>query len=116
MKILAAILLAAATGATAAASAATTVTIAPSTLSFKQSMAACPGALAGITITQNHLRVAEQPGVLSDLDAASPTAQLLTLQNATGAAAAVTVNASTHTVTGKNVKLSGKSVACVWPD
>jgi hypothetical protein len=116
MKVLAAILLAAATGATAAASTAPSVTVAASNLSFKQAMAACPGALAGITFTLNHVRVAEQPGVLSDLDNASATDQLLVLQNAAGATATVHVDSVAHTVSGKNVKLSGKNVACVSPD
>jgi hypothetical protein len=79
-------------------------------------MAACPGALAGISFALNHLRVAEQAGVVSDLDDASPTAQVLTLQNASGASATVMVNAVAHTVSAKNVKLGNKSVACVSAD
>jgi hypothetical protein len=116
MKVLATILLAAAMGATAAAGTPASVTVQASNLSFKESMAACTGALAGITFTLNHVRIAEQAGVSADLDDASPTAQVLTLQNASGAAATVTINAVAHTVSAKNVKLGGKTVACVSPD
>jgi hypothetical protein len=109
--------LAAALGTAAVANAASTsVTVAPSQLSYKQAMAACPGTLAGVTFTLNHLRVAELPGVTTDLDATDPAAQTLTLTNAGGDSATVTVNAKAHTVAGKNVKLSGKAVACVSPD
>jgi hypothetical protein len=116
MKVLASILLAAATVATAAASTTPTVTVQASNMSFKDAMAACPGALAGISFTLNHLRVAEQPGVLSDVDDENPAAQVLVLQNASGASATVKVNAKAHTVSAKNVKLGNKSVACVSPD
>jgi hypothetical protein len=85
-------------------------------MSFKEAMTACPGALAGISFALNHVRIAEQPGVLSDLDDSSPTSQVLTLQNGRGGSAVVTINAQTHAVSAKNVKLSGKNVACVSAD
>jgi hypothetical protein len=116
MKVLASILLAAATVATAAASTTPSVTVQPSNVSFKDAMAACPGALAGISFALNHLRVAEQAGVVSDLDDANPTAQVLMLADAKGASATVNVNAKTHTVSAKNVKLGNKNVACVSAD
>jgi len=116
MKTLAVLLLTAATGAVAIASTGSSVTVQASNLSFKQSMSACPGALAGITFALNHVRIAEQPGVLSDLDDANPSAQVLVLQGAGGASATVTIDAAARTVAAKNVKLSGKSVACVSKD
>jgi len=116
MKILAVLLLTAATSAAAVADTGASVTVLASNLSFKQSMTACPGALAGITFTLGHVRIAEQPGVVSDLDDANPNAQVLTLQDAGGASATVTIDAKARTVSAKNVKLSGKNVACVSKD
>jgi hypothetical protein len=116
MKAFASILLAAATVATASAATPTSVTVQASNMSFKDAMNACPGALAGISFTLNHLRVAEHAGVVSDLDDANPTAQVLTLQDANGGSATVKVNAVAHTVGAKNVKLANGSVACVSPD
>ena len=72
--------------------------------------------VAGITFTLNHLRISELPGVYSDIDATDVAAQSVTLVGTGGAQAAVTVNAKTHAVTAKNVKLSGNNVACVSPD
>jgi spore maturation protein SpmA len=116
MKILAPFLLAAATVATAVAGTMPSVTVQASNVSFKDAMAACPGALAGISFSLNHLRVSEQAGVVSDLDDANPMAQVLMLQDAKGASATVTVNAKAHTVSAKNVKLGNKNVACVSAD
>jgi hypothetical protein len=79
-------------------------------------MAACPGALAGITFTLGHVRIAEQAGVSSDVDDANPAAQTIVLTPASGGGANVTVDATKHLVTAKNVKLSGNNVACVAPD
>ncbi|HTX58689.1 MAG TPA: hypothetical protein VMH02_03355 [Verrucomicrobiae bacterium] len=109
--------LAAVLGTAAVAGAAgTSVTVGASNTSFKAAMAACPGALAGITFTLNHVRIAELAGVSSDIDDADPTAQLVTLTAANGASAAVTVDAKAHTVAAKHVKLAGKTVACVSAD
>jgi hypothetical protein len=116
MKILASILLAAATVATASAGTMPTVIVQASNVSFKDSMAACPGALAGISFTLGHLRVAEHAGVVSDLDDANPSAQVLMLQDANGASATVNVNAKMRAVSAKNVKLGNKNVACVSAD
>lgn len=113
MRIVAVLSLLAALGASAAP---VSVTVAPSNTSFKEAMAACPGAMAGISFTLGHLRVAEQAGVDSDLDDADPTAQTLTLTAADGGTASVKIDAKTRTVIAKNVKLSGTSVACVSPD
>ncbi len=93
------------------------VTVAPSSIGFKQALAACPpGTLGAISLTLGHLRIAEEPGVDSDIDDANPNAQTVTLTNG-GRSATASVNASKNTVTAKHVSLaSGKRVACVAPD
>lgn len=112
MRIMAAVTFMAALGATGSA---TTVTVAPSSIGFKQAMAACPGALAAVSFTLGHVRIAELPGVSSDLDDTVPTAQTIALTSASGNAN-VTVNAKTRQVSANNVKLSGKTVACIGHD
>ena len=93
------------------------VTVQPSSIGFKQALAACPpGTLGAISLTLGHVRVAEAPGVDSDIDAANPSAQLLTLSGG-NKNAAVKVNASKNIVAAKHVTLvSGRRVACVAPD
>jgi hypothetical protein len=115
MKILASIVLAAATVATAAASTPSSVKVQGSNVSFKYALNACPGALAGISFSLHHVRIAEQAGVSSDLDDANPASQVLTLTGSTGSAV-VTIDAQALTVSAKNVKLAGKTVACISPD
>jgi hypothetical protein len=112
MRVLAALALVAALGASGASA---TVTVSGSSMTFKDAMKACgPGPLAAITFASSHLRVAEQPGVTVDLDAGSPTAQVVTLSSLTGASAVATIDAVAHTVTAKHVTLAaGKQVACV---
>ena len=104
-------------GAVGAAGAPTGVTVQPSSIGFKQALAACPpGTLAGISLTLGHVRVAEAPGVDTDIDAANPNAQMVTLIGA-GRQATATVNASKNTVSAKHVTLaSAKRVACVASD
>jgi len=94
-----------------------TVTVQPSSIGFKQALAACPtGTLAAITLTLGHVRVAEGAGVNSDIDDANPSAQTISL-SATSASATAKVDASKNTVWAKHVTLaSGKRVACVAPD
>ncbi len=101
-------------GATAASS---SVTVQPSSIGFKQALSSCPaGTLAAISLTLGHLRVAEGPGVDSDIDDANPNAQTIMLASGSKSAS-VTVNASKSTVMAKHVTLaSGKRVACVAPD
>jgi hypothetical protein len=113
-KPLAVIFLIAALGAAGAAS---SVTVHPSSIGFKQALAACPaGTLGAISLTLSHLRVAEGAGVDSDIDSANPNAQKVTLSNGSQSATAL-VNASENTVAAKHVSLaSGKRVACVAPD
>ena len=93
------------------------VTITPSSIGFKEALAACPaGSLAAISITLGHVRVAEAPGVDSDIDATNPNAQTVGLSSS-GKSATASVNAAKHTVAAKHVTLaSGKRVACVAPD
>jgi hypothetical protein len=97
--------------------ASSSVTVQPSSIGFKQALAACPpGTLAAISLTLGHVRVAETPGVDSDIDDANPAAQTITLTSA-GKSATATVNAHANTVAAKHVSLaSSKRVACVAPD
>lgn len=108
------VLLVAVLGATGSS---TSVTVQPSSIGFKQALAACPsGTLAAISLTLGHLRVAEAAGVDSDVDAANPSAQAVTLSNGVKNAT-VTVNASKNVVMAKHVTLAaGRRVACVAPD
>lgn len=112
MKLLSVLALVAAVGAGPGA----TVTVAPSSISFKDALAACPGALAGITFVLNHARIAEAAGVGTEIDDANPPVQTILLTDPSGTSASVTVNGSTHEVSAKNVKLAGANVACVSPD
>ncbi len=100
-----------------AAGAPASVTVAPSSIGFKQALAACPaGTLGAITLTLGHVRVAEGAGVESDIGGASPAAQTVSL-SAGSASATAKVDASKNTVSAKHVTLaSGKRVACVAPD
>jgi len=100
-----------------AAGAPASVTVQPSSIGFKQALAACPAdSLAAISLTLGHVRVAEGPGVDSDIDDQSVSAQIVTLSSGSKSAA-VTVNALKNTVSGKHVTLaSSKRVACVAPD
>ncbi len=104
-------------GALGASGAPASVSVQPSSIGFKQALAACSsGTLAAISLTLGHLRVAEAPGVDSDIDSANPSAQLVTLTSGSRTASAM-VNASKNTVTAKHVTLaSAKRVACVAPD
>lgn len=100
-----------------AAAASTTVTVQPSSISFKDALAACPaGTLAAISLTLGHVRISEGAGVTSDVDDANPNAQSITLSQGS-LTASVTVNASKNTVTAKHVTAaSRRRVACVSPD
>jgi hypothetical protein len=113
-RFFAAALLLMALGASAAPA---TVTVQPSSIGFKEALAACPaGTLGSISIALGHVRVSEAAGVDSDIDSANPNAQTVTLSNGSKSATA-TVNASKHTVSAGHVTLaSGKRVACVAPD
>lgn len=114
MRPLAVALLVAALG---AAGSPGSVTVHPSSIGFKEALAACPaGTLGAISLTLGHLRVAEGPGVGADIDDANPGAQTVTLWSVTKSATA-TVNAHANTVAAKHITLaSAQRVACVAPD
>jgi hypothetical protein len=114
MRPFAVLLLFAALGAAGAPS---SVTVQPSSIGFKDSLAACPaGTLAAISFTLGHTRIAEGAGVDSDIDDANPNAQTLTLSNGSKSAT-VMVNASKHTVAAHHVALASHArVACVAAD
>ena len=114
MKTFCLVFLVAALGAAGVTS---SVTVQPSSIGFKQALEACPpGTLGAISLTLGHLRVAEGPGVDSDIDDANPNAQTVTLSSGSNSAI-VSVNASKNMVAAKHVRLaSAKRVACVAPD
>ncbi len=114
MKPFASVVLLVALGASGAPS---TVTVQPSSIGFKAALAACPqGTLGAISLTLGHVRVAEGPGVDSDIDSANPNAQTVMLSNGSRAATA-RVNAGKTSVSAMHVMLaSNKRVACVAPD
>ena len=100
-----------------AAGGTTTVTVNPSNISFRQAWEACSSeSLAAISLTLGHVRVAEGPGVQSDIDVQSAGAQTLTLSSGSKIATAM-VNALKNTVSAKHVTLASRGrVACVAPD
>jgi hypothetical protein len=105
--------------ATAAAGAASqTVTLQPSSLSFKQAISACSGSLGSVTFTLGHARVAAQPGVSEDVDTSASGIDSVTFTNdATGKSAVATANGHARTVSAKNVQAKWKNqLACVNPD
>ncbi len=116
MKFAAAAVWTLATAGIALAAGSTTVTVAPSSLGYRQMSAACPGALAAMSFTLHHLRIAEAAGATTDIDSKNPNAQSIVV--ALGAQRAkVWANAAQHTVTAKHVVLaSNKKVACVTHD
>jgi hypothetical protein len=114
MRSFAVVLLLATLGAAAASS---TVTVQPSNISFKDSLAACPaGTLAAISLSLGHVRISEGAGVTSDIDDSNPNAQSITLSEGSRTAS-VTVNASKNAVTAKHVALASRGrAACVSAD
>lgn len=100
-----------------AAGAPGSVTIAPSSIGFKDALAACPsGTLAAISITLGHVRISEAAGVDTDLDDANPGAQTVTLTLGSKSAS-VKVNNAKHIVSAKHVtSASANRVACVAAD
>ena len=102
----------------AVAVASQTVTLQPSSLSFKQAISACSGSLGSVTFTLGHSRVAAQPGVSEDVDTSSAGIDTVTFTNdATGKSAVATANGHEHKVTAKNVQAKWKNqLACINPD
>jgi hypothetical protein len=120
MKRLAALTFSVAVAATSAIAWAATasVSVTPSNISFKDALAACPGALGGISFTLGHVRVSEAAGVETDIDDAGGGVQNITLTNvATGKSAAIVANGKTNTVAAAHATLASRSrVACIAAD
>jgi hypothetical protein len=100
-----------------AAGGTTTVTVNPSSVGLKKALEACPSeSLGAISLTLGHVRVSNGPGVESDIDVQSVSAQTVALSSGSKTATAV-VNALKNTVSAKHVTLaSRRRVACVAPD
>jgi hypothetical protein len=93
------------------------VTLTASSLSFKQALAACPGALGSITFTLGHSRVAAASGVSTQTDTSSAGVDTITFSGAGGAGATVVANGHDRSVSGKHVAAKMKNqVGCVMPD
>jgi len=114
MRPLVVLSLLAALGATGAKQ---TVNVNPSSIGFKDALAACPsGTLAAVSFTLGHMRIAESAGVDSDIDSSGANGNTVSLTNGSRSAVA-SVNASKSTVSAQHVTLAaGKRVACVAPD
>jgi hypothetical protein len=93
------------------------VTLKPSSMTFQQALAACPGALGSVTFSLGHSRVAAAAGVSTDTDADAAGVETVKFAGTKGEAATIVANGHARSVNGKNVtaKANG-SVACVMPD
>lgn len=100
----------------AAGAASGPTTLKPSSMSYQQALAACPGALGSVTFTLGHSRVAAAPGVATDSDADTAGVETVKFVGAKGAQSTIVTNGHAHTVSGNNVtaKANG-TVACVMP-
>jgi type 1 fimbria pilin len=107
-----------AAAANAGAATAPSVTLHTSTLSFKQAVAACSGALGTVTFTLGHARVASLPGVAEQVDTSSSGIDTITFANdATGKSAVAIANGHKLTVSAKNVQVKwNNQLACVMSD
>ncbi|MEO6834472.1 MAG: hypothetical protein ABI231_01005 [Candidatus Tumulicola sp.] len=105
-------------GAAAASAATSAITLQGSTLTFKQAIATCPGALGTVTFSLGHSRVASLPGVSDQIDTSSSGIDTITFTNdKTGKTAVVTANGHKSTVSAKNVQVKWHDqLACVMPD
>lgn len=90
-----------------------------STLSFKQTLAACPGALGSVSFSLGHARVAASQGVDTyETDPSASGKLRVTLQNAAGSASAtVSIDQRRRVVSARHVRseLNGR-VACIFAD
>jgi hypothetical protein len=101
----------------ATSSASSSATITPSSLTFKQALAACPGALGSVTFSLGHARVAAAVDVTMQSDVSSSGVETITLTSEKGPSATVVANGHDHTVAAKNVQVKWKGqLACVMPD
>lgn len=99
------------------AAASQTVTLKPSSLSFKQALSECSGALGAVTFTLSHARVASAPGVSEETDTSATGVDEITLTAASGKSATAVINAHEHTVAAQKVQVeSDERVACIMPD
>ncbi|MGA8534732.1 MAG: hypothetical protein WB615_11530 [Candidatus Tumulicola sp.] len=105
-------------GAGSAIAATSTVTLHPSTLTFKQAISTCAGSLGSVTFTLGHARVASVAGVSDQTDTSSAGIDVVTFTNdKTGQSAVAKANGHTSTVSAKNVQVKWKNqVACINPD
>jgi hypothetical protein len=105
-------------GAAHAIAASSSVTLQPSTLSFKQAVSACSGSLGSVTFTLGHARIASLPGVSDQTDTSSAGIDTVTFTNdKTGQSAVAKTNGHSNTVTAKNVQAKWKDqLACINPD
>jgi hypothetical protein len=115
MKVVAAIALVAALGATPSAS---PVTLHATNMTFKEAITTCAGALGSVTFSLGHTRLQAADGVNTDEDETSPGAGSVTFTNASnGKSATATINAAKRSVSAKHLTVKGNnSVACVYPD
>lgn len=105
------------TGTAVTAAASQTVTLQPSSLSYKQAIAACTGALGSVTFTLGHARVAGLAGVSEDVDTSSAGIDTITFTDSSGKSATAVANGHSHTVSAKNVQVKWKNqLACIMPD
>ncbi|MBV8373578.1 MAG: hypothetical protein JOY69_09975 [Candidatus Eremiobacteraeota bacterium] len=105
------------TGSAFAVALASTVTLQPSTLSFKQALSACAGSLGSVTFTLGHARTASLPGVTEQVDTSSAGIDSITFTDSGGKSATATANGHTHAVSAKNLQVKWKNqLACINPD
>ena len=94
-----------------------TVTLQPSSLSFKQAIAGCTGALGAVTFTLGHARSASLTGVTEDVDTSSTGIDTITFTDSAGKSATAVANGHNHTVAAKNVQVKAHNqLACIMPD
>ncbi|MBV8374281.1 MAG: hypothetical protein JO302_02120 [Candidatus Eremiobacteraeota bacterium] len=93
------------------------VTLAASSMTFKQALSACPGALGSVTFSLGHSRVAAASGISTQTDTSSAGIDTITFSGSGGASASVIANGHDRSVSGKHVEAKAKNqVACVMPD
>jgi hypothetical protein len=99
-----------------AAASAGPVTLTGSSMSFKQSLSACPGALGSVTFALGHSRVVAAPGVSTQTDTTGAGIDTVTFSG-NGKSASTVVNGHDRSVSGKHVQPASRNqVACVMPD
>ncbi len=116
MKASATLVMLALTAVVPTAASAGSVTLSGSSLSFKQALSACPGALGSVTFVLGHSRVVATPGVSTQTDTTQAGIDTVTFSG-NGKGASVVVNGHDRSVSGKHVQPTSRNqVACVLPD